>query len=570
MASGDDELRSVRIELEDDAALIPDAPLSTGDGTDAGPKEPSGGPPAWAIVLAILIVGLVGFGLLSLRPEGDAAADGSERQAPTTETENADGEDDEVTENDPDAADPNAARSDDEETAVDPTNGVEGDEVSVVPTPLITDGSIAEIIAADIGFVALSQRGGARPTILRSVDGEDWFDVETTATINGVANDERFNWFNLTNFGDLLAVTVTTDDQGFLPTTEVFVSDTGADWVQLELPEVTNGESALFFPVNFSDDNIFGVRFETGGVFEDFLTQTTTVEIPENGVCDISPTSFSDAEPQGFGITDCTGELAFVLTADQVVPTLPVEEVLSCLQFLPGLASRSFDLVRLDFDSGQRVSVGQITPFLLPVPVSNGGIAGVDAGRAGPNPEGPCDGLIDSVDQIDPAIFIAGRTAPEPERFPFPGEIPPADIAAEIGDFSGLGIVGEVNVGDAASLVIQFDDALWALNLETDEWSDPLTSETTPFPDGFGRQVNLSESGLRAYVIVDSLFITFDFVAGSDGALEVIETIQPISLLDGPGQNVNFAQFLYANDEVVFIGDGFGSWSIETPPLPNE
>ena len=52
--------------------------------------------------------------------------------------------------------------------------------------------------------------------------------------------------------------------------------------------------------------------------------------------------------------------------------------------------------------------------------------------------------------------------------------------------------------------------------------------------------------------------------------MEVIETIQPISLTEGPGGGLNFASFLYADDEVVFVGDGFGSWSLDAPPRPSE
>ena len=131
-------------------------------------------------------------------------------------------------------------------------------------------------------------------------------------------------------------------------------------------------------------------------------------------------------------------------------------------------------------------------------------------------------------------------------------------------------VVGEVSVPSGTWLVVAFDDALWALDTNSGEWVGPLTSPDTPFPDGFQQRVTLSDSGTRAYAIANSMLVTFDFVDGEDGTLEAVETIQPVEPIAGPGSSLDFAGILYADDDIIFLGDGLDAWSLETPPRPGE
>ena len=279
MSSGNhDPQRSVRIELEDGAAPIPSTIPAFDDDPGGDQPKKTLGPRAWIVVLAILVVGIVGAGLLALRPAADAAADGTERQAPTTTVPSTD-------ESESTSSDANTDEADEDEGAI----GASG----IVPTPLVTGRSLSQIIAADIGFIALGQNGGSEPTILRSVDGEDWFDVDTTALIDGVVNTERVNWFNLTTFGGRLAVTGTSEFSTFLPDAQVFVSEAGAEWTAIELPGATGDPTSTILPLNFGEQEIFGVRFGGGTLVQEFLAETTTADIPEEGICDVTRQNFT-------------------------------------------------------------------------------------------------------------------------------------------------------------------------------------------------------------------------------------------------------------------------------------
>ena len=323
----DDERRSVRIELEDGAAPAPNAPMVETDLGGADGPNGGGGSSTWAIVLAILIVGVVGAGVLTLRPAGDEAADGTERQAPTTTT-------------DPQSATGAGEGVDDagEQGIGEATEEALNAEPSIVATPLVTGASLSQVVAADIGYIALGQNGGAQPTVLRSVDGEDWFDVETTASIDGQLNAERLQWFNFLRFGDSLVVTGLAETPDVLPDRTVFVSDSGAEWVELDLVGSSGDGLLNFFPFNFVGDSVFGIQLGGSSIIDEFLSSTTTFEVPEAGVCDVIVRPEQPGEVR-YEVIDCLGSSGEFVNLGDVRTELDGQDVLSCLDVLPSFFS---------------------------------------------------------------------------------------------------------------------------------------------------------------------------------------------------------------------------------------
>ena len=155
---------------------------------------------------------------------------------------------------------------------------------------------------------------------------------------------------------------------------------------------------------------------------------------------------------------------------------------MTCLEFLPSLENFGFELVSVNFaDGSEASSLGNVSPFAFPVTLSSGGVAGIDAGQDTTVPGGRCDGFVDEADAVAPSVFISDANSSEPQRFAFPGDdvVPSSDLF--FGSPGGLGLVGEVLVGDNSTLIVRFDQALWALDLETAEWNGCLLY-TSPSP----------------------------------------------------------------------------------------
>ena len=136
-------------------------------------------------------------------------------------------------------------------------------------------------------------------------------------------------------------------------------------------------------------------------------------------------------------------------------------------------------------------------------------------------------------------------------------------------------IAGVESVTGTNMLVVMQRRAMWALDRESGEWNGPLTGIRTPFPGGLVRAPTLSESGSRAYAVDQESLVTFDFVVGDEGALEILATIQPISF-DSPFSDSEptddeaVVDILHADDDIVFISDGSNTWSLPAPPRAGE
>ena len=527
----------MRIEVDGGAEVRPDAPT-----VDSG----SGGPPKWVIGLGILIVGIVGAVFL-LRPAEDTAADGSARQAPTTTI-----------------AEEESSNSEPVSAELDPAE-------SIPLTPLVLDGRVSEIIAGDFGFFALTVAAGGfeesvSPRLLRSVDGEDWFEINTSVSQTEGAGNRGRNWFNLAPRGDSLVVTATNLDSlnQFFPSTSVFVSEAGSEWSELEqFDELAQADgSSQVLPIVVNDSSAFGVEFAQFEALNDFVAQHTNIEIPPLGFCGAQPSDPARVVNESYQIFRCEDGLTEVIDESRIVSEFSRQEVFLCLDRAGSVGSSgaSLNLVRLDLgENSDRIELGGISPRGLPRGLANGGIAGIEEGRS-EQTFGECAGLIPPRETFEPALFIADETSDQVQRWPLPEEILPVNR-------SEPGISGEVTVAGEDLLVVNTTNALWTLDTETGEWSIPLTSSGTPLQQ---RAFRFSESRTRAYSITsESTLVTFDFVEGADGELEIIETSQAISTEGLPPLNLDFVGTIYADDEVLFLNDGIEAWSLEAPPLPN-
>ena len=133
-------------------------------------------------------VALIAVAFVALRPEDGQAADGSERQTPTTTTE----------------------------AVIESTEDV----TTTVPPPLVAEvidleGTIREVVSAPIGYLAVLEGAAPRgePPVLRSIDGVDWttVDAEVVETNEFDLRRSRFAGFvglQTTDAGDFTVLRV--------------------------------------------------------------------------------------------------------------------------------------------------------------------------------------------------------------------------------------------------------------------------------------------------------------------------------------------------------------------------
>ena len=205
MAKGKDaDTASVRVDFGDGSSA-PETPAEAPDGS---------GPPIWLIGVAALV--LIGVVFLLLRPAENEAADGTIREAPTTTV----------------VAEVESTESIEQEEAPDLAFP---DSAVLIPTPIDSELIPTSIIEDEVGFLGLVSGTSTAPTIVRSIDGESWRTVETTATSAGIDTEIERRWTQLKSFQGQLQVFgsgLATDPVVFK--NDVFVSPDGASWAQVE------------------------------------------------------------------------------------------------------------------------------------------------------------------------------------------------------------------------------------------------------------------------------------------------------------------------------------------------
>ncbi len=538
MGTRDTELHSVRVEIEG----VADAPGSSDPVVDPA----DGQTPPWVIGLAILIVGVVGAGVLLLRPMGDTAADGSERE-PVDLAEEADG-----------GQDAESLQGDTGD-AIDAESEVA--EAAIVPTRVLLDGGRAvQILAGDLGFFALIERAGVAPTMLRSIDGEDWFEVNSTVTSRGVENEQRLDWFSMSFTGELFVLRAAPVIQDSFPAGEVFTSLDGTNWQQLDGFGSLRDGGSTGFPVAFSEGSSFAFEFTGIDLLEDFLTEYTTLDIPSNGVCGITAGASVTGETI-FNIGSCSGELVGPLDEAGTVGDVAAGDVFACMTELSNsLASRSLSFVRREIAGGPAVELFDLRPVALPLSLSNGSVVLPDAGPIDESLD-RCIGLIDVPELADPAMVVVDARTDEITRWPFP------DGAVFEGErFFSVQPLGEFELasGDVVLLTV-YREALWALNLANGVWTGPLSS-TAFESNGLGGAAAASASGDRVYLVDGAGLFVFDIAEdpSAAGLVVVNETLVPIDVSNAA--TIEFGgEILFADNAVVFFSDGVTVWTLEAP-----
>ena len=529
MGARDDHLHTVRVEVEAGTGASQTAPAVIEDG--------GGRPPIWVMALAVLIVGVIGAVVLALRPDGDTAADGSDRETtPTTEED---------------------AATADEDAGVGSTSSASGD--ALVPTPVLIDGRRAvQILRDDRGFVALTADVGATPRIFRSVDAEDWFETNTTVTSLGAPNEEEFDWFALNMTDSQFVLTAAPVVEDGRPAGAVFTSVDGSSWERLE-GFGSSSITAAGLPVAFSSGSAFSFEFLGNVLLAEFLTDYTSVIVPDDGVCSLVGAS-ADQSELTFDLVSCSGELIATIGQSGFVADVAAADALLCLSGFNNSFGRSPSFVRRDLeDDSERIALFDVQPISLPAGLPSGSVVLPDAGVTISSELESCAELITLPEVTEPGMVVVDATTDEVRRWPYPETVSgdlPSFFVQPLGEFTTAD-------GESALLTI-YDGRLWTLDVTTGEWMGPL-SETVFDLAGFNTSVVASESGTRVYSISEGRFTVIDIAEDpAGGALSISEQTSPINL-----ENAGTLEFsggiLYGEDDIVFLSDGAVLWTLLPP-----
>ena len=442
------------------------------------------------------------------------------------------------------------------------------------------DGLLSEVLEADVGFVALGERGDILPPILRSVDGLDWFEVETVLAdsfLDDAQADSVF-WFDLTREDDGFSVRaqVTGSDTEQPRQTVVYSSLQSGSWRLRNIEQAPAGSADLF--VRTVDVDGFTVYSEELGdlVLAEVLNTHTNLGLDDTPLCG----SFVGVG-NGISIQTCDNELVR-LGAPDVESEFPFEQVLSCISVLGERSVRTTQSLRVDQTSGDVESfAGSEVAFGLigTTTLSRGMIGTIDIGDTllG-SPEftasleariAVCDGIADLEPARVPSVLIMDVDNLSVRRIPLPDAI-------DVIQFGFLTqVLGELESEDGVSsrVIVGIDNELWALDVETETWTELIDSP--PVERGERASVfSLSTSGDRAYrfevggaTSAPRALTVVDLALETNGSLSVGEAML---LLDVEGDTgLGPGRVTTATDDVVFYRDFSGDtdWLLTIPEL---
>ena len=175
MANSD--LRSVRIEVGTVSESVTGAPEPVDDPSFS----------RWLLVVGLVAVAVLALAVVFARPEGDQAADGTERLAPTTTIPEL---------SEPGVEDETTTTSEPEEGLIEPATILVDDPVTSVRVE--SPRRIDQIVSINDGFLALPDvQSSEVPQVLGSIDGLDWVEVETSRIDETPESGTPFDWFSL-------------------------------------------------------------------------------------------------------------------------------------------------------------------------------------------------------------------------------------------------------------------------------------------------------------------------------------------------------------------------------------
>ena len=538
-----DDLASVRIEL-DGGGASPDAPQV---------EAPSGGPATWVLGLGVLVLVAVVGAFIGLRPSGDEAADGTERVAPGTTIPTSEADD---------AGDPNEVLAVIEVIDRGQANRAEVSRQAInrlpfdwiVPTSdgflglpgfaslagALTQGTVADVVA---------------PPLFSSPDGMEWEPVEVTVLAEGSPNVQSYRWSRLSRIDSGYAVVGSILNTGLV---DLFLSPDGVTWERVESFGAAGGIEEAVLPISVDGDTITQVEFsDANDVLVQALAEHTSIDLGSIGVCG----AFGLAE--ALRVVDCAFN-SLPLGAQEVTSQIDPDQVLRCISSIGRLsfggAFVRSSVVGRDGGEAELVEGGSSLRSADPVAVAAGSVAFIDIGQ--PNnvtqfldPDA-CEGVVQLPGTTPGAVVVIDPVSRAVQRIPFPNGLLPA--------FEPPRLVGEVSSVSTSSggrrhLLVAFElDGLWAVDIETEEWT-MLDDQADPLQ---AAQFVVSESGRRAYWLAEQTLTAYDFDFGDDGVTRVQSTEVPIAddvVLDG------LDRIIYADDEELFFVDVDGFWQIDVP-----
>ena len=527
----DDELRSVRIEVEDDAGSLPDAP---------GVAQSSSGSHKWIAGLVMLAVGVIGAFLL-LRPAADEAADGTARLAPTTTI--APPAETTTTESPPETEPPQAVLAAVEVISASLTE-LEQRPVDIVQT---SDGYLALLPSESV----------ERPALLRSDDGLAWTQLETSVSNpRGVALEFLTPTELSTSSGQLSLLARPLGETDISP--EILVSTSGSEWEVLDSSAIqAQGQE----PLTLTDDSLITIE-TVGGPLDDVFEAHTDLVVDEAGICGVAGQSeFTELQVLG-----CDSSFV-VLDESNIVSEFEATTVLRCFASL----SRQSRGVLATF-RGLDVTGETISQFGFEeqafffnfgfglTTLASGSLAVYDVGLTGNR---SCDEIL-GTDARAPSIMILEPSNERVFQLPFGALF--VDILGEsralTSNFS-VETEGETRVvaeGDPY-LLVSLDWNLWVLNTTSGEW----TQLTNTGLEGTNlRPVFTSDSGNRAYVLNSGLLTVIELDESTTRVFEgtrrsaPIETVGPSSVSELAREDV-----VFASDDAIFVDGLNGLWLLE-------
>ena len=558
MATDDDDVPSVRVEVDGASAPILDVPELRG---------PSTGPSRWPVVLVVLLVAAIGGALVLLSPDSGESADGTERAAPTTAAPPTTAPASEAVGENSAAAAESAAfpRASAPLQLDDPLLLVEADAAS----------ELSQIIEVDDRFLSLasSQLRGS-PQILQSADGLVWDELETTLETTSGSEPALVDWIELFATNDGLALVGAPEAQNFR--TVLALSDDAVAWALNDAETISPGVPGTFAglgqPLFVEGDSLVRLRIVEQPI-EQILRGFTDVDLaPGSGICGVFRTPSADRQ---FELFPCTNRDSVLVDASTVLDQWDPELVLDCVA---DLSTRQIG-VSVVFSQAELAGPGiltlgqessQWTPTDVPVPLGASAsgsdspveIAFVDVGV---DEAEDCARFIAVEEPRGPALVVLAADGDE-RLVPLPFEVDNGTGPRSIGAVNIIGATAEFEDG-SSHILVAFDEQLWSLNTELLTWS--LLYDRAGQSTDFGPVV-VSTSGNRLYQPTDEGLRILELNERFDGDLSATTFVAPIDAPDGfQVDEFDSVRVNYASDERLFVTVSFGQlWNVETPAPP--
>lgn len=533
MANSD--LRSVRIEVGTVSESVTGAP------------EPFDNPSfsRWPLVVGLVAVAVLALAVVFARPEGDQAADGTERLAPTTTIPEL---------SEPGVEDGATTTSEPEEGLIEPATILVDDPVASVRVE--SPRRIDQIVSINDGFLALPDvQSSEVPQVLGSIDGLDWVEVETSRIDETPESGTPFDWFSLlAGEGGLTMLGSPDPGAGQL---EVFTSQDGVLWQPLEgLGPVTDIDRRVV-PVVVGPDSIVGLELFDSLELGPLSSQL--IEPREPGVC-----SAYQAGAVEFTLSECAD---FSVSRNRGSFEAPNATAVECAAVKADGGTPGFGLIDIDLStsaSGQDPIEGPTVFFaagdFFPRSTDLGGgrIGVLDVGN---DDVVLCDGPA-TLRSRGAGVVVVDAEADRTFGYPAPDA-----LVSDVENRFDNQVLGEVHLtNDRSHLVVAIGGAMWAIDTLSGEWT-VLTErlDDLGFQAPFNPKFAASSSGDRFYRVANNSVAVFELSIDEDGVPRATTTIAPLATDSAEAVISGFGSIMHATDEVMFYTDGITVWHLELP-----